>query len=103
MLDLGDVDLPQKFATPSPTEVYSSWVTSLPGLEGISTVDPGGLEMDENIILKSWPDEFDPGASVPEPLAWAMFITGFAAIGTALRRRRARNAEADAVTIARDA
>ena len=35
-----------------------------------------------------------PGSAVPEPLAWTMLLTGFAAIGAALRSRsKARPAE----------
>jgi hypothetical protein len=33
-----------------------------------------------------------PGAPVPEPAAWAMLLTGFFAVGAALRRRRSRAA-----------
>lgn len=51
---------------------------------GISSGDPGG------VVFNSF--SFTPtAAAVPEPVTWAMLITGFGMIGGAVRRRPAKS------------
>nr|MEA2798455.1 hypothetical protein [Phenylobacterium sp.] len=39
-------------------------------------------------ILVSAPGAGDLAGDIPEPLSWALMVTGFGGVGAALRRRR---------------
>ena len=54
---------------------------------------PGGALAEQVLFDAKSPTRVDvtvPGSAVPEPFAWAMMLTGFAAIGAALRTGRGR-------------
>lgn len=75
-------------------QLGNSAVTISPGLSSLDGLhiqfsgSPGYVAFDD-LLVEAGEIFQSPGAAVPEPATWAMMFAGFAALGAALRRRRA--------------